>query len=69
VATVEILIQIIAIMYWIIMGLLIIFTTYTPPKNVIAATFILTGILIAILVFVKVPTTEVHIHYIEGKMK
>lgn len=66
---VKILIEIIAIMYWIIMGLLMLFTAYTPPKYVIAATFIITGILVALLVFVKVPTTEVHIHYIEGKMK
>jgi len=63
VQTVKILIQVLAIMYWIVMGLLVLFKIYTPPSYVIAAAFILTGISMALLMFTSVPITKVHIHH------
>ncbi|WP_416141148.1 hypothetical protein ACM1TL_14575 [Lysinibacillus capsici] len=63
VQTVKILFQVLFIMYWFIIGLLIIFKIYTPPRSVIATSFIFTGILMAIIVFSPVPVTKVHIYH------
>lgn len=62
VPTVKLLIQIFAIMYWIIIGLLVLFKIYTPPRYVIASAFILTGILTALMMFARSPITKVYIH-------
>lgn len=61
--TMEMLLQILFIMYWITLGLLIIFKVYMPPKSVIATSFIFTGILMAILVFSPFPITRVHFYH------
>lgn len=62
VPTVKLLIQIFAVMYWIIIGLLVLFKIYTPPRYVIASAFIITGILIALMMFARFPITKVYIH-------
>lgn len=61
--TVKILFQILFIMYWIVLGLLILFKIYTPPRSVIATAFIMVGIFLALLMFKSVPITNVHIHH------
>ncbi|MBX8942554.1 MULTISPECIES: hypothetical protein [unclassified Lysinibacillus] len=61
--TVIFLLQILFIMYWIMLGLLIVFKVYMPPRSVIATMFIFTGILMAIIVFSPVPITKVHIYH------
>ncbi|MBG9479396.1 hypothetical protein [Lysinibacillus sphaericus] len=61
--TVEILLQILLIMYWIVLGLSILFKIYTPPRFGIAIAFIMTGILMALLFFASVPITKVHIYH------
>jgi len=50
-------------MYWIVLGLVVLFKIYTPPRSVIATTFIMTGILMAILMFASVPIAKVHIYH------
>ncbi len=60
--TLQILGQILFIMYWIIIGLLVLFKIYTPPTKVMALAFIMTGVLIAILLFDSRPITKVHIY-------
>lgn len=60
--TVKVMIQILFIMYWILVGLLVLFKIYTPPRSVVAAAFIITGMLIAILIFTSNPITKVHIY-------
>lgn len=62
VPTVKLLIQIFAVMYWIIIGLLLLFKIYTPPRYVIASAFIMTGILIALMMFARSPITNVYIY-------
>lgn len=62
VPTVKLLIQILAVMYWIIIGLLVLFKIHTPPRYVIASAFIMTGILIALMTFARSPITKVYIH-------
>ncbi|WP_285397623.1 hypothetical protein [Lysinibacillus sp. fls2-241-R2A-57] len=61
--TAKILLQILSIMYWIVLGLLVLFNIYTPSRYIIAAAFIVSGILTAILVFSSVPITKVYIHH------
>lgn len=61
--TMKMLLQILFIMYWIMLGLLIIFKVYMPPKSVIATSFIFTGILMAIIVFSPFQITKVHFYY------
>lgn len=61
--TVIFLLQILFIMYWIMLGLLIVFKVYMPPRSVIATMFIFTGILMATIVFSSVPITKVHIYH------
>ena len=60
--TLQVLGQILFIMYWIIIGLLVLFKIYTPSRNVMALAFIMTGVLIAILLFDSGPITKVHIY-------
>jgi len=60
--TIKVLVQILFIMYWILIGLLVLFKIYTPPRRVIALAFIMTGILAAVLLFDSGPITKVHIY-------
>ncbi|MEY9975758.1 hypothetical protein [Lysinibacillus sp. RC79] len=60
--TAKVLFQILCIMYWIVLGLLVLFNIYTPSRYILAAAFIMSGILMAILVFASVPITKVYIH-------
>ncbi|UPW82742.1 hypothetical protein [Lysinibacillus sp. Ag94] len=60
--TVKILFQILFIMYWVVLGLLILFKIYTPPRSILATAFIMTGILMALLIFARMPITKVYIH-------
>jgi len=60
--TVKVLVQILFIMYWILIGLLVLFKIYTPPRRVIALAFIMTGILTAVLLYDSGPITKVHIY-------
>lgn len=61
--TVKILFRILFTMYWIVLGLIILFKVYMPPRLVIATSFIFTGVLMAILLFSAVPITKVHIYH------
>lgn len=58
----KILVQVLGVMFWIMMGLLVLFKIYTPPRYVIASAFIITGILTALMMFVRSPITKVYIH-------
>ncbi|WP_431811589.1 hypothetical protein [Lysinibacillus sp. FW12] len=60
--TAKVLFQILCIMYWIVLGLLVLFNIYTPSRYILAAAFIMSGVLMAILVFASVPITKVYIH-------
>ena len=61
--TVKFLFQILFVMYWIVLGLLVLFKIYTPPRSIIVTAFIMTGILMALLVFTGEPITKVHIYH------